>query len=89
MDVFTDTRYFPCNSVAIYRCQRDKRDERDERDKRDVRDKRDKREKGAKEKKLEEKNLIIRKKDDKNKKFYKIFLTGKEIKIIKFCGENP
>ena len=33
-------------------------------------------------KKLEEKNLIIRKKDDKNKKFYKIFLTGKAIKII-------
>lgn len=33
-------------------------------------------------KKLEEKNLIIRKKDDENKKFYKIFLTGKAIKII-------
>lgn len=33
-------------------------------------------------KKLEEKNLIIRKKDDENKKFYKIFLTEKAIKII-------
>ena len=33
-------------------------------------------------KKLEEKNLINRKKDDENKKFYNIFLTEKSIKII-------
>ena len=33
-------------------------------------------------KKLEEKNLIIRKKDDENKKVYRIFLTEKAMKII-------
>ena len=43
-DGFTDTRYLPCNSVAIYCCQRDVRDERDRRDKRDERNERNKRE---------------------------------------------
>ena len=33
-------------------------------------------------KKLEEKNLIIRKKDEDNKKFYKIYLTEKSNIII-------
>lgn len=33
-------------------------------------------------KKMEEKNMIIRKKDEENKKYYKLFLTEKAIKII-------
>jgi hypothetical protein len=43
LDVFANTRYFPCNYVAIYRCQRDVRGVRDKRDKKDKSGKREER----------------------------------------------